>query len=462
MTARLTVLQVVHGYPPYDQAGTEVYTRTLSRALLARPGVEAVHVFARRGDPDAGEYTLEERELDGIHVHWVNYNYHSLHRQDALHQNAAIDSIFEALLERTGAHVVHVQHLIGLSTGIVEIARRRGIPVVFTLPDFWYQCIRGQRIDWRGDRCDSIDLSKCARCFWRKQAAYFVNAVRDRLHDEERSLPARLGSLPKLAVQTLREDAGRRPFERRRRDMNAMLRSASAIIGPSQFILDQYREFFDLEDTRLVHSDYGMETDWALDLVPRERPSGETHFGFVGTFLPTKGVDLLVEAFDSFHEPGVELHLYGRAPQHLQRFEEKLRLSTVNPSIHFHGPFENRELARVLGSIDVLVVPSIWFENSPLTLHEAALARIPVLTSDLGGMREFVEVHQNGLLFADRDVHDLREKIRQFIDDRELWSRLREPHQDIKTPAEDAEQIEALYRSVMKERPERKQPHTCE
>ena len=45
----------------------------------------------------------------------------------------------------------------------------RGVPVVFTLPDFWYQCVRGQRIDWRGDRCDTIDLSKCARCLRRKQ-----------------------------------------------------------------------------------------------------------------------------------------------------------------------------------------------------------------------------------------------------------------------------------------------------
>ncbi|MEQ8766967.1 MAG: glycosyltransferase, partial [Planctomycetota bacterium] len=108
-----------------------------------------------------------------------------------------------------------------------------------------------------------------------------------------------------------------------------------------------------------------------------------------------------------------------------------------------------RSLARVLGSSDVLVVPSVWFENSPLTLHEAALARIPVLTSDLGGMREFVEVHQNGLLFRESDAKDLRAKMLELVEDPAVCDRLREPKQPIKTPAEDAEQIEALYRRIL-------------
>ncbi|MEQ8764579.1 MAG: glycosyltransferase [Planctomycetota bacterium] len=357
--SRLTVVQVVHGYPPFDQAGTEVYTRTLSRALLARPGIEAVHVFARKGDPGEPELSLEERTQDGIQVHWLNHNYRSLHRQDELHQNPKIDAIFADLLDRVSADVVHVQHLIGLSTGIVLEARRRGIPVVFTLPDFWYQCIRGQRIDWRDERCDSIDLQKCARCLGKKQVAYFVNAVRDRLKEKERSVLSRAASLPGMALGMLKRDIGVGPFVRRREHMNEVLKAASAIIGPSRFILDQYREFFDLDDQKLVHSDYGMETDWAHGLKRRERVEGELHFGFVGTFLPTKGVDLLIEAFEPIRREGVHLHLHGKAPSHLKDFEARLRRLAKNPAIHFHGPFDNRELARVLGSIDVLVVPSV-------------------------------------------------------------------------------------------------------
>ncbi len=63
--------------------------------------------------------------------------------------------------------------------------------------------------------------------------------------------------------------------------------------------------------------------------------------------------------------------------------------------------YRNQDIVRdVFDHVDAIVVPSVWVENSPLVIHEAQQARVPVITADVGGMAEYVEHEENGLLFA--------------------------------------------------------------
>jgi glycosyltransferase involved in cell wall biosynthesis len=67
-----------------------------------------------------------------------------------------------------------------------------------------------------------------------------------------------------------------------------------------------------------------------------------------------------------------------------------------------------------LARTDLLVVPSLWPENSPLTVHEAALARVPVLASRIGGLAEYVKEGVTGMLFAPGNASELRHHIHEF------------------------------------------------
>ncbi len=93
-----------------------------------------------------------------------------------------------------------------------------------------------------------------------------------------------------------------------------------------------------------------------------------------------------------------------------ESYGRDLRPMATNPSIAFMGSFANDQVADVLSQIDVLVVLSIWYENSPLTIHEAFMAGIPVIASNIGGMAEHVHHMENGLLFEVGDPADLRQK----------------------------------------------------
>ena len=87
--------------------------------------------------------------------------------------------------------------------------------------------------------------------------------------------------------------------------------------------------------------------------------------------------------------------------------------------------YRNQEIVRdVFNRVDAIVVPSVWVENSPLVIHEAQQARVPVITADAGGMAEYVHHEVNGLLFAHRSMADLAVQMQRFVDNPDLAKRL--------------------------------------
>ena len=103
----------------------------------------------------------------------------------------------------------------------------------------------------------------------------------------------------------------------------------------------------------------------------------------------------------------------------------------------------------MLVDLDVLVVPSTWYENAPGVIFEAFAAGMPVIATDLGGMSEFVKPGENGLLFALGDAQDLAGQLRTLIDDRDLLGRLRAGIEPVKTVGEYADELIDLYNSLL-------------
>ena len=93
--------------------------------------------------------------------------------------------------------------------------------------------------------------------------------------------------------------------------------------------------------------------------------------------------------------------------------------------IDWMGEYTNQNIvADVFNRCDAIVVPSIWAENSPLVIHEALQARVPVITADYGGMAEYVHHERNGLLFTHRDPDSLAQQMQRLADDPQLAKKL--------------------------------------
>ena len=177
--------------------------------------------------------------------------------------------------------------------------------------------------------------------------------------------------------------------------------------------------------TKLVYLDYGFDF---RRLTGRCRvPDEPFTFGYIGTHIPAKGVNHLIEAFGRLSGSPV-LRIWGR-PQGTET-ESLRQMASALPGeagerIEWLGEYRNAEIVeQVFNRCDAIVVPSIWGENSPLVIHEALQARLPVITADAGGMAEYVGHEQNGLLFAHRRPEALAAQMQRFVDDPTLALRL--------------------------------------
>ncbi|HVS17000.1 MAG TPA: glycosyltransferase family 4 protein [Planctomycetota bacterium] len=444
------ILYVAHGFPPDQMAGAEVYTWAIAREV-ARRG-HAVTVLAPAPRPGHRELALVEEFVDGVRVLRLNQNNRGLDRLRKTYRDPDVDRIFADLLGRERPDVVHVQHTIGVSAGVLAVARDAGVPLVFTLHDYWFQCPRGQRLTPGMHLCETIQPMRCAVCVGRKRGAYGVRwlgmAARGTAGETagEGAIERALKFLPR-AVRYAAREAWTAPILRRTEEMRELIGAADLLIAPSQHLLERFVEW-GVPREKLVFSEYGMDDAPFRALPPREprdpaaRP---VRFGFVGTLMASKGPDLVVRAFQGLPHGAATMELFG-APSGpgAAAFEAHLRALNRHPDLAFRGRFDNRRIAEILSRLDVLIVPSRWWENAPLTIHESVMARMPLVTSGHGGMAELAERFGNAVLFQPDDADDLERALRRFLDEPGIWEELR-PKREVRSVADDVDFLLARY-----------------
>ncbi|MFQ5354132.1 MAG: glycosyltransferase family 4 protein, partial [Thermodesulfobacteriota bacterium] len=418
----MKILQIIHDFLPRHTAGSEVYTYKLSKELVKR-GHEVCLFFteAERGTP---QYTMRQGVYDELPYFEaiVNRAYSGF---TETYDNQEMERLFIEVLDRTRPDIIHLQHLINHSVGYIDIAKKRSIPIVFTLHDYWLTCpLGGQRITADLTICHELSPARCARCLSRYSKNSFrlkrlfgkISGKRKGTAASKASPGTGFAARSYLKVNGLFDVMASKKLipevEKRLLRIIEASGDVDLFIAPSMFLKDRFVEF-GIEEKKILYSDYGFDVSGFGRKKIKGHDNKKIRFGYTGSLVPHKGVHVLIEAFSGLSKASgekAELKVYGNLtwfPDYVAKLRDKAKDTTVR----FMGPFDNRDIPDVLSEIDVLVVPSIWFENSPLTIHEAFLSGIPVITSDLGGMAELVDDNVSGLVFKTGDADDLREKM---------------------------------------------------
>jgi glycosyltransferase involved in cell wall biosynthesis len=220
-------------------------------------------------------------------------------------------------------------------------------------------------------------------------------------------------------------------------------------VSPSQFLKRKFVEFGIAED-KIVFILYGFNLNNFQDM--HKKVSRKLRFGFAGNILPAKGLHILIDTFNKIKKENIELRIYGKESSYksiLASYFNNIKKMAKNNNIKFMGGFENKDIAKIFAEIDVLIVPSIWHENSPLVIQEAFAAKTPVIASNIGGIPEFINNGVNGLLFNPGDVNDLKEKIEYIIENRELIERLKKNTPEVENIEDNAREIEETYNRLI-------------
>jgi glycosyltransferase involved in cell wall biosynthesis/MoaA/NifB/PqqE/SkfB family radical SAM enzyme len=397
ITNIMHILKIIHGYPPNYNAGSEVYSQSVCNELSKH---HKISVFTREENPYKPCFAIRHvKEHKNLNLYYAN----NPQGKDG-YRHEELDENFAALITEIKPDVAHIGHLNHLSTGIVDELKKQGIPIVFTLHDFWLMCPRGQFLtrsigkENNFQLCTHQENTKCAtNCY----SVYFSGREQN-LQDDINHWSSWVGA--------------------RMDETRAIAKKVDLFIAPSRYLKDRFVKDFDIPVNKIEYLDYGFPTHY---LTPTNNIQNREvfTFGYIGTHITAKGVNLLIEAFKKIEAPS-KLLIWGHKDDQSSNALRKLAEGSVN-TIEFVGQYVNKNLANeVFTKVDCIVVSSIWTENSPLVIHEAQACNIPVITADAGGMQEYVQHEVNGLLFKHRDVDSLQEQMLHAINNQDMVKQL--------------------------------------
>jgi glycosyltransferase involved in cell wall biosynthesis len=451
---RLRILQTIHDFLPRHRAGSEIYAAALCRELAHR---HHVTVLCAEYDPGRPHGQLTWRVHDDLPVvemvnNWVCRTFADGYRSPEL--TARIAQVMDAV----EPDVVHAHSFLNLSFDLAAEAHRRGIPVVATLHDYTLVCPSGGQRVHRADAhvCHTIDTGRCVRCF--QESPFHMQMAVGPAARAVASSGAlqRLASAARHVAPTLLQGVARaagtaRRFPVSEHDIVERLAQARRLFGlvdlfvaPSASIASQFAAL-GIDRRKIRVSDYGFPP---ATVAPRLRRSGRLRFGFVGTLVWHKGVHVLIDAVRRLPADAYQLLLYGDTGTFPDYVADLRRAATGLP-VHFKGGFDPAAVGGIYGQFDLLVVPSLWLENSPLVIHEAFQAGVPVVGARMGGIADLVQHGMNGLLYDAESPDSLARALETVLanpaclDD---WARRLPP---VKSIADDAREWEEVYGQVL-------------
>ena len=434
----MRIVQVVHGLPPQDMAGTELLTLELSRALQARG--HQVTVIARTSAPEAAEFSVQyEQDIEpgigqaielytgqnigqniapdtsdrGVHIIRIVNNHTLTQSFQSQYDNAFFHDTFRRVLRECQADIVHFQHVAHLSAGLIPLVSDLGYPTILSLPDFFFGCHLVHLVDSTDRPCLGPQQGK--RC-----------------------------------VPCLRNVASAKEVRDRFSYLTWVLKAPHRILVPSAFFADRIVADFPFLGDRLTVIPPGLPAPDAVaapgvspgltpgvspGLTPgptRRPPDGPLRILYLGILLPHKGAHVLLEALKRMPPGRVQVSIYGAEVAFRRDYADQLRrtaagLDKRSVPVRFCGAYQRAELSAILARHDVCVMPSICEEPFSLVTREALQAGLPVLAARHGALPEVIRDGDNGLLFKPNDTEDLGRCLRRLVDEPGLLDQLR-PH----------------------------------
>jgi len=460
----LRILMPVHFFLPDHSAGTEVYTYNLARALQARG--HTVELFCSEKLLSRRSYSLTERTVDSLRCHVMVNNLDHDEFSETF-ANPRVEAVFQRVLEGFKPDVVHVQHLMLLSLGLPRLSRLAGARTVMTLNDFWLYCARfGQLLLPNGHLCDGPNLTDCANCLQdftfsqgrpEKAVIKLLQVTRELsgvdlaplvywAQDRSQLLRKRKTTAGRSAKAGRSTDL-REELLHRIRKVNQLVENVDVFLSPSNTVAERVIEW-GIPRSQVRISRYGIDTAPFERSIPTARPDARVTFGYVGTLAPHKGVHVLMEALRLLPPRSCRLKVYGSDGHH-KEYGRLLHELAEGLEVEFCGLMDRLRIGEAFASIDCLVMPSLWLENSPVVIQEAFAAGVPVIASGQGGMAELIDDGRSGRLFPAGDVKALAMHMAAIVASPttlRTWSvSMDEP----RTIQDDAAGCEALYRDLL-------------
>lgn len=357
-------------FPPYVSGGAENYVLRVAKELQ-RIGHQ-VSVIATK--PYDGPQALkgERDEYEGVTVYYF-YPMNISHKSNGTGSNPLsktvwhnIDTfnphsklIVKSLLKKIGPDIVHTHNLMGISTMVSRSIRELSLRHIHTLHDYSLICPKSNLL--RERTAPDGEVAVCS----------------------DPPAPCRGFKMAKKQI----------------------LGSPDIVTAPSKHILEIHAKHGYFSDVPRKKLQLGISE--TISDVPTTNDDDSVLF--VGKHLKSKGLDTMYEAACKL--PNVTFHICGTGV-----YDHKTKkCADKYDNIQYHGFVSQGRLKQLRTQVSAGVIPSIWMENSPLTIYESFAAGLPMVGSEIGGIPELIQDGETGWLFEPGNSEDLTKTISKNV-----------------------------------------------
>ena len=380
---------VSHGHPDFSQGGAETAAYA-HWGELRRRGIEAMLLSRVGNSPGHAGAPFFLRSVDGLEVLFsppaVNHFRHSQPQKHVIYED------FRALLERFRPTAVHFHHYAHMGLEMIREVRKYdpSVPIILTLHEFLAICnAQGQMLKTNGMLCRKAAPLDCHLCF------------------------------PEISPQD---------FFMRELFIKSFLSLVDYFVCPSEFLRDRYLAW-GLPADKMVVLENGQPQ--RREETPEESSSQtlETRFAVLGQISRRKGTLVLLDAVRLLPKrlrKTIRIEIHGSTQYAEDGFQIQFEkaMSEFEGTVTACGPYVSKDVTGIIRRNGWLIVPSIWWENSPTVIQEAFAAGRPVICSDIGGMAEKVIHGVSGIHFRVSNAADLASRIEECATNPDLWKRL--------------------------------------
>lgn len=450
----MRIILTSHVFLPDYASGTEILTFTTAKELL-RQGHDVLVCTAIPSQADLPEEArFDSYVYKGVPVNRYLHDSRPVRSQSASPSTEYDDPVFgrwfARLLRQFSPDLVHFFHLGHLSASAIDAGSELGVPMVMTPTDFWLICPNGQ-----------LRLPDSSPCLGPDKDS--VNCIKHAVaHSQPAPIAMTFKQVPNPVVSFLVDRINRgalrnswfspmvQSLSKRADFLKERMNRLDRMIVPSR-LMQERLVANGLNVRKVCFQTFGIQPMLPVKRLPDTL--GRLRIGFIGGLSEHKGAHVLIAAFRRLPMSlPLVLRIYGRTDLNPRYHQRLLKLADNDPRIHFLGTFPNDQINPILSELDVLVVPSIWYENTPLVIYSAQAARCPVIATNLGGMSEVIKHDRNGLLFESGNVEELARSIERVAQDRDLLDQLAKNAITPKSDADYVQELLLIYDEVLAER----------
>lgn len=322
----------------------------------------------------------------------------------------------ERLVEETKPDIAHL-HMIDhqISPSILHVLKKYDIPVLQTVHQYKLVCPNYRLYnEWKGIICE-----KCIK-------GGYYHAVLERCH--KHSYPASLLVCLERYFHKI---------------LKIYENNINLFHVPSKFIGSKLVEA-GINEQKIEHLFLTIK----MDDFPFS-PNFDNYFVSYGRLSKEKGFPVLLAAMKKIRNS--QLILIGDGPQRAEL--EKLKEENNLTNVKFVGSKDRNELKSIVAKSQFVVLPSQWYENSPLVIYESFALGKPVIGANIGGIPEFINSGENGFLFEVGNVDEIVNKINILLNDhskiKEFGARAREKAEKQFAPEQHYQKIIKIYHKLI-------------